>query len=701
MSLRSWFKSLPSRFRGDKPSYDVKLPSYKEPPKPKPSPAPSAPKPSPTPSPTPSAPSPAPTPSRRRRSGGSRTTPSPIITSPIASIGKSIPITKEDIAKMSTTFQDLLKKERDKGTRVSSAIRAPTIKSESFVPSLGFGTAFDPSGQGTMTFRQPTLKEQLKIESAKQKGSFAGIMESIQKKEADIEKKLFGERKKGAPTQEQQRKALKEKFPPIKVFEFGAEATVLGGEALGGLVTGKPGRIEPGARKITKQIIEDLFIISAFSPLIETGTAQQTKQQSKAKSKVKEKVKKKEKITKKDIKDILEAPEQEGNIIKSIGKGDKNYRIKAERAKNLLKAAKGDAGRVEALKIIRESYGDSFVKDFISQEGISFGTKAGAIPAASQTSGAGVVIEIPRLSKIPLVPETITAATIPSSLKQKLKPIVLDNEKMKQAIKKQNQKLKQTLTAAATLTVQALATAQDTLTIQQQDTLTTQQQKTKQRTQQQTATTQLTVPKLATTQMTAQKLATKQLTMQKLRTPTAQKLATTQLIVPKLRPLISEQQLKKKMVQAIKPSLTPKKQFYIPEAKRNEKWVKLAGTGLTKQAALGRGARVVDNTVAAAFRIRPVEKGSKKVIDNYFAFNKKKFRNYKIVKGQKIPLTNQFIEKRGISRIDQKSEKDGLTISKYLKRQGWAGKKKTKPSKVMRSKLDMPKDIANALKGKI
>ena len=55
----------------------------------------------------------------------------------------------------------------------------------------------------------------------------------------------------------------------------------------------------------------------------------------------------------------------------------------------------------------------------------------------------------------------------------------------------------------------------------------------------------------------------------------------------------------KKIKKITKPlRLTKEKEFYMPEAKRNNKWVKLAETGMTKNSALGRGARAVDNTVA-------------------------------------------------------------------------------------------------------
>ncbi len=155
-----------------------------------------------------------------------------------------------------------------------------------------------------------------------------------------------------------------------------------------------------------------------------------------------------------------------------------------------------------------------------------------------------------------------------------------------------------------------------------------------------------------------------------------------QPISPRIRPIKKQKGLepletikkpKKKPVR-----LTPKKQFYMPLAKRNNKWVKLSGTGMLKQAAEGRGARAVDNTIAGRFKIVKVAKGDPKLIDNYMSYNKRKFRDYKIVKGEKIPVVDKFFERRGVARIDTPGEKKGLTLAKIIKQNDWLGKKKKK-----------------------
>ena len=141
-------------------------------------------------------------------------------------------------------------------------------------------------------------------------------------------------------------------------------------------------------------------------------------------------------------------------------------------------------------------------------------------------------------------------------------------------------------------------------------------------------------------------------------------------------------------------SLKPKEEeFFYPEAKRNDQWVRLSETGLTKNAALSRAARVVDNTVSAKFRIKKALEGDPKIKDSYFNYNKNKFRDFIIRKGKKIPVQNTFVEKQGKGRIDTSGEKVGLTIAKYLKQQGWAGRKKSKNQRALAKKLKVPKNV--------
>jgi hypothetical protein len=140
-------------------------------------------------------------------------------------------------------------------------------------------------------------------------------------------------------------------------------------------------------------------------------------------------------------------------------------------------------------------------------------------------------------------------------------------------------------------------------------------------------------------------------------------------------------------------SLSPKKEYYIPEAKRNDKWVKLSEKGMSEKSALSRGARAVDNTVAVSFRIKKVKEGDDKIIDNYYSGNINKFRDYKIRNKQQIPLKNEFIELKGKERIDTSGEKKGLTLAKYIKQQGWTGSSASRKLNKLESRYKIPTGI--------
>ena len=94
------------------------------------------------------------------------------------------------------------------------------------------------------------------------------------------------------------------------------------------------------------------------------------------------------------------------------------------------------------------------------------------------------------------------------------------------------------------------------------------------------------------------------------------------------------------------------------------------------------GARLVDNTTSAQWKIEPIKKtktikGKKvdkvfkgnelKKGDGYFNQTQHKYRNFSIFKGQQRPLGNRWIEKRN-KRIDTPGEKMGLTLSQSIAR---------------------------------
>ncbi len=93
-------------------------------------------------------------------------------------------------------------------------------------------------------------------------------------------------------------------------------------------------------------------------------------------------------------------------------------------------------------------------------------------------------------------------------------------------------------------------------------------------------------------------------------------------------------------------------------------------SNLTRKRALDFGSFVSDNTIAAQFRIKKSKGKIKRTPiptpQNYFNFNRSKFRSFKIRKGKRIPLKNRFIEKRN-RRLDTIGENQQITAARFLK----------------------------------
>jgi len=123
---------------------------------------------------------------------------------------------------------------------------------------------------------------------------------------------------------------------------------------------------------------------------------------------------------------------------------------------------------------------------------------------------------------------------------------------------------------------------------------------------------------------------------------------------------------------------------YNTYVKDKGKYKKVTIRPHTKEAAKDIGARITDTTTGASFKIQPIKqtkiiKGKKRTLvkkfeqeelvkgDNYFKMAANKFRNYMIKRGKKIPLQNQWIEKRG-KRSDTPGEKMGLTVAQIKAR---------------------------------
>jgi len=96
---------------------------------------------------------------------------------------------------------------------------------------------------------------------------------------------------------------------------------------------------------------------------------------------------------------------------------------------------------------------------------------------------------------------------------------------------------------------------------------------------------------------------------------------------------------------------------------------------MTRNAALSRGAKATDNTLSAQFRIKKTKGKIMSGPEGYFSSTQTKYRPYRVKKGKKKKLYNQFIEKQG-KRLDTSGEINGIKLAKYIKQQGWATKKK-------------------------
>lgn len=109
----------------------------------------------------------------------------------------------------------------------------------------------------------------------------------------------------------------------------------------------------------------------------------------------------------------------------------------------------------------------------------------------------------------------------------------------------------------------------------------------------------------------------------------------------------------------------PRKQPYDVFIKK-----KKIADNLSRQRALDFGAFIADNTIAGQFRIKK-SKGKMKPTpinapQNYFNFNRAKFRAVKIRKGVRIPIKNRFIEKRN-RRLDTVGETQQITAARFIK----------------------------------
>ncbi|HDZ61286.1 MAG TPA: hypothetical protein ENH46_06260, partial [Candidatus Pacearchaeota archaeon] len=169
------------------------------------------------------------------------------------------------------------------------------------------------------------------------------------------------------------------------------------------------------SRETTKEVLTDVLMFSAFAPLISTGAAAKA-QKTKQKLVQKEKSKKLKGTTKEEARDILESPKVEGKKITFIkSKGLSEFQTKAARSRELLRATRGEKGRTEAVKLIRETYGEDFLKEFTAQGELGFipivktiPIKPVAIVTSEPTQTIKIITEAPNIVQIKRLPSTLT-----------------------------------------------------------------------------------------------------------------------------------------------------------------------------------------------------------------------------------------------------------------------------------------------------
>ena len=137
---------------------------------------------------------------------------------------------------------------------------------------------------------------------------------------------------------------------------------------------------------------------------------------------------------------------------------------------------------------------------------------------------------------------------------------------------------------------------------------------------------------------------------------------------------------------------------YHASVKQGNKWKRVTPRPHTRMGAMDMGARLVDNTTSAQWRIEPIKqtktiRGKKvkqqKVFkesslakgDGYFRQTQDKYRNFSIIGGRRKPLGNTWIEKRG-NRNDTRGEASGLVLSQAISR----GVKRSRGLPVRRNK---------------
>ena len=157
-------------------------------------------------------------------------------------------------------------------------------------------------------------------------------------------------------------------------------------------------------------------------------------------------------------------------------------------------------------------------------------------------------------------------------------------------------------------------------------------------------------------------------------------------------PLITLQKLKK----PITPPTPQGYNVYGKKVKTNE-FMKLNKVPLTKINAQNLGAYLTDESLARTFKLKPIssppQKPKLKVPKNQFLKTRHKFRDYRIIKGQRKPLKNKWIENK-FHLLDTRAEVNDISLRKAqadLQKRSVKRRKALKPQR--RKKLITLKEI--------
>lgn len=269
---------------------------------------------------------------------------------------------------------------------------------------------FDYSG--TAIVRPPTYEESIKINKAQEAGSYKKTIGRVLTPTLNFlsgnlewQKKLtskFEERARNRPEWQQpywvklnmtSRDAELERVnvPYFQVADPLAEKAVKGTSNLYNL------NLSASTQKKIARVGVDVGTFALFSPAMKTGSYAQQESEY-----VYDAVQQKF-IKKKDLLAYLQKPEISGKTYK-IG-SELSYQTKADRLNFLLKNLK-DKNDPNAIKNIlnlgRETYGESFIKDFMTQEGLMVSSAVLSAPSvATKTEQAFQVFsEVPKMKQI-------------------------------------------------------------------------------------------------------------------------------------------------------------------------------------------------------------------------------------------------------------------------------------------------------------